>query len=48
MRLSYIRFKALEKFSDGTSADEIASDAHGEIHLDGMLVLDRTQDPEPP
>lgn len=38
MRLKYIRFKAIEKFADGTSADEIANDVHGEIHLDGHLV----------
>lgn len=38
MRLAYVKFKAIEKFTDGTSSDEIASDAHGEMHLDGMLV----------
>lgn len=38
MRLSYIKFRAIEKLSDGTATDEIANDAHGEIHLNANIV----------
>lgn len=34
MKLSYVKFKALETFSDGTSSDEVTTDMHGEVSLD--------------